>query len=318
MLGAISQKVLENVRYCRQSCEATPMNSEADPSMAIVIAQEILPLLPAPMRRAVELALPALTVQAARLGLEVLDAEQRGLRFSEAVQRIEFIKMQRVYFATSNLLQEPLPGALQKALRGLLNKVAAGDFDPSRKVLFAIATRRDDPEAALCRFLLWLSVRINLLIFTWSKPEVETLGVLAAMEGEAERMLRSLLDVSDLQDPDIRPLHVLIAGMLHQTRLAADQTLIEAVNQWGVEFEEVMQQAVLLERVRALDARSAATMPAAHGEEQLGSQQIVDRYPQHFDTVGAMEKQRSRVRHALARSKPKVRFIDLLRTVGKR
>lgn len=286
--------------------------------MAMVIAEDILPLLPAAVRGAVELALPVLTMRAARLGLEVLDAEQQGLKFSEAVQRIEFMKMQRVYRATSNLLQEPLPGALQKALRRLVQKVAEGDFDPSRRVLFAIATRRDDPEAALCRFLLWLAVRINLLIFTWATPEVETLGVLAAMEDEAESMLRNLLDVSDLRDPDVRPLHVLIAGMLHRTWLAADRTLVEAMNQWGSEFEEVMQQAVLLERVRALDARSAATMPTTHGAEQLGSQQIVDRYPQHFDTVGAMEKQRSRVRRALAQSSPKVRFIDLLRAVGKR
>jgi hypothetical protein len=194
---------------------------------------------------------------------------------------------------------------------------AAGDFDPSRKVIFAIATRADDPEAALCRFLLWVAVRINLLVFTWSKPEVETLGVLEAMEDDAEEMLRKLLDVSELQDPEYRPLHVLVGGMLHQTWLAADRTLVEAVNEWGVDLEEFMQQAMLLEHVRTLDARSAATCPPARSLEEIGSQQIVDRFPQHFETVAAMEQHRSRMRRMITESKPiKNRVIDLLRAIG--
>lgn len=264
----------------------------------------------------IELALPTLALQAARLGLEVLDAEQRGLKYSEAVQRVEFIKMQRVYYATLNVLQQPLPAPIQKVLRKLVRHAASGDFDPSRKVLFAVATRPLDAEAALCRFLLWVAVRVNLLVLTWSKPEVETLGVLQTMEDRAEAMMRELLDVSQMQEPDVRPLHVLVSGMLHETWRVADRTLIHAVNEWGSDFEEIMDQAELLGRVRKLDARSAATLPSVCAKEEIGSQQIVDRFPLHFENVSAMEKHRSRLRRSIPTKTSKKRFIDVLRDIG--
>jgi hypothetical protein len=144
----------------------------------------------------------------------------------------------------------------------------------------------------------------NLLVFTWSKPEIETLSVLAAMEDKAEEMLRRLLDVTDLREPDLRPLHVLVGRMLHETWLATGRTLVEAMADWGSELGEFMQRGELLERVRALDARSAATLPPLGSFEQVGSQQLVDRFPQHFETVAAMEQHRSRLKRSLASKEP--------------
>jgi hypothetical protein len=133
------------------------------------------------------------------------------------------------------------------------------------------------------------------------------------MENKAEDMLRELLDVSDLQDPDFRPLHVLIGGIFHETWEHADHTLIEAVTQWGTEFDELMTQAGILGKIRSLDARSAAIIPSVG--EAIGSQQVVDRYPQHFDTVGAMEQHRSRARKKLNEpERRKDRFIEFFRT----
>jgi hypothetical protein len=90
------------------------METEPTSSMLSVVAQDILPIFPSGIRQMIELALPSIALQAARLGLEVMDAEQRGLKYSEAVQRGEFIKMQRVYFAASNLLQQPLSSRFQR------------------------------------------------------------------------------------------------------------------------------------------------------------------------------------------------------------
>lgn len=190
----------------------------------------------------------------------------------------------------------PLPDPIQQALKRLLGHAAAGDFDPSRKLIFTIAIRKDDPEAALCRFLLWIAVRINLLIYTWDRPEIEALGVLEQMEDRAEEMLRQLLDVRDLAEPDFRPLNVLVAAAVHDTWQRADHTLLEALTQWGSEFGERMKSATFLERIRELDARSAATIPPLGRDEPIGSVQITERFPQHFRSVEAMEQQRTRLR----------------------
>src|SRR5882724_13155642 len=40
-----------------------------------------------------------------------------------------------------------------------LTQALTGEFETTRKLLFLIAQRKGDPEAALCRFLLWSLVR---------------------------------------------------------------------------------------------------------------------------------------------------------------
>ena len=86
------------------------------------------------------------------------------------------------------------------------------------------------------------------------------------------------------------------------------------MREFGTELGELMRNAEALEKVRALDARSAAMMWPGRSDGTIGSQQMVDRYPQHFrSSANAMEKHRSR----LIKSLPAVeaandRFIDVI------
>jgi hypothetical protein len=67
------------------------------PAAVTTLLGHIAAALPASLRPQVELAAPMLSVSAARLGLEVLDAERRAIRFSTAVERnAEYPLMGRV------------------------------------------------------------------------------------------------------------------------------------------------------------------------------------------------------------------------------
>lgn len=111
------------------------------------------------MRDEFDRALPAIGLLAYQLGVDVIVAEQQGFTFAQAVRRPEFIKMARVYFGAINLLQWELTSQLKQLLSGLLARAATGQFEPARAFMFAIATREADPQAALCRFLLWVAAR---------------------------------------------------------------------------------------------------------------------------------------------------------------
>lgn len=212
------------------------------------------------------------------------------------------------------MLQWRLPPPVREALQAILEATAKGAFDPTGKIIFAIATRKHDPEAAVCRFLLWVTVQINLLALTWDSPEVETLGALAEMEDKAERVLRELLDVEAMTEPDIRPLHVLVAEMAVHMSLSVKERFAAAMRDFGGELEELITNAKALEAVRRLDDHDAAMFSPGRFDGQVGSQQIVDRYPQHFTKANTMEQQRRRLFLDGKRpEEPTDRFIDFIR-----
>lgn len=137
-----------------------------EPLIGILIRQ-ILPFLPAHLHESLERETPAVALDTMRLGMEVLAAELREVRVSAAVERsAEFPLMGQVYWGAQNLLQWQLPPSMREAFQTLLNQAIDGEFESWRRLLFAIARRKGDPEAALCRFLIWAAVRINLLIAT--------------------------------------------------------------------------------------------------------------------------------------------------------
>lgn len=288
-------------------------HQDTRPAAVATVLGHIAALLPPSLRPAIEEAAPLLSVSAARLGLEVLDAERRAIRFTSAVERAsEFPLMGRVYFGALNLLQWQVPENVRQALQAILTQAIAGKFESTRKVLFLIAQRKDDPEAALCRFLLWSAVRLNLLILTWGEPQVEALGVLDSVEDRAEAVLRELLTIEDIREPDCRPLHTLLAAVLADVYASAENLLT------GVTTDADANQLDALQIIRQLDARDAALYHPGRFSGIAGCQQILDRFPQHhYASVNAMQQQRTRtrrqVRNELAGLKPQSdRFIDLI------
>ena len=294
---------------------AVGMDAHQDTEAAAVttLLGHIAAVLPPSLRPLIYEAAPLLSVSAARLGLEALDSERRAIRFSSAVERAsEFPLMGRVYFGALNLLQWQVPANVRQALQAVLTQAITGNFESTRKLLFLIAQRKDDPEAALCRFLLWSAVRLNLLILTWGEPQVEALGVLDRIEDRTEAALRELLTIEDIRDPDCRPLHTLVAALLVDVYASAKHLLT------GATTEADAEQLDALQIIRQLDARDAALFHPGRFSGIAGCQQILDRFPQHhYASVNAMQQQRTRtrkqVRNELAGLNSKSdRFIDLI------
>lgn len=284
--------------------------------LILTLVRQIQSFIPAYLHEQLEREAPAVSLAAIRLGWEVLDAEQRQVRFSEAVERAgEYPLMGRVYFGAVNLLQHQLTPPIRAALQGVLNHAIDGKFEPMRKLLFAIAQRRGDPEAALCRFLLWAGVQLNLFIMTWNQPQIEAAGVLGKMEDRAEEILKELLDTSDIHEPDFRPLHALVAAVLQEMLVTAASVpvLVDALGEFQTSLTETFQM------VRGLEARDAAIINPGRFTGVSGSQQILDRFPQHeFKSANAIDQRRGRIRRQVASPTPaEDRLVDLLLAAGR-
>lgn len=260
-------------------------------SLIATLIRQILPFVPAHLHEPLEREAPAIALEVTRLGMEVLAAELREVRFSAAVERAaEFPLMGQVYWGAQILLQWQVPPSMREAFQVVLNQAIDGKFESWRRLLFAIARRKGDPEAALCRFLFWAAVRINLLIATWNQPQVQACGVLDDLEDRTEEVLKALFDIPDMEEPDCRPLHMLIAIVLQESLVAMKPLLL------GGMTETEAGAAEALGVVRALDARDAVMFNPGRSSGAMGSQQILDRYPQHdFKSPNAMEQRRSRI-----------------------
>lgn len=280
------------------------------------VLQHITSFYPSEIREEVEAEIPQLSRRILRLALEVAEAEEREIPFAQAVILPEFQIMGRVHFGIADLLKWRVPREVVSSLHKIIAYAADGGFDPDRRLLFAIATRQGDPEASLCRYLLWEAVYLNLLVQTWHRPAVEVLGVLPQMEWEAEEVLRGLLCVTEMLDPDTRPLHILVAEMMIHTEIHARAMLREVAEDYGEEIRDVLLNSEAMGAVRMLDARDAAMFWPGRSDGPLGSQQIADRYPHHFLSSNALEQRRSRYLRnpdAAGGVAPRgERFIDLL------
>jgi len=313
-------KIISNsVRFCAARGTLCNMNTDLSTEHATVTSlfrQFVLPFYPASLHESIERELPTFGLLTYQLGVEVLVAEQQRIKFSAAVARPDFLKMGRVYFGASILLQWKLPPPIVAALKVLLDHAINGALNPARRLLFAIA-RRNDPEGALCRFLIWTAVRVNLLILTWDKPGVEIRGTLDEVDYEAEEVLRRMLDAGELHEHDARPLHELVAEMMVYVDLF-DHAIVSALSEVGPELmQELLTDVEALEMIRRLDAPAAAVFRPGRSDGPLGSQQIADRFPQYFASANVVEQRRSRVlKQSRTVESSGDRLIDLIRDSG--
>lgn len=239
---------------------------------------------------------PMLRLEASRLALEVLQAEHDGVQYADAVKRIDFPLMSRVHFGLEDLLQHRLPPSLRDTIRNLARAGKMGEFDGLRRAMFHGATH-DDPQGALLRFFLYEGARLDLLIATWDFPELEAVGALTRIDREAQRILLEQLAMPQMHKEDVRPLHVLVAELaLHAF---GDAENITHTLQGTDAINRVLRLADIVRTVRGLDAPYAAVARIDAFDDELGSQQIADRYPWHFSTANAVDKRRSRLRQAL-------------------
>lgn len=285
-------------------------------SVVATVIREMAAFYPEPLQREIEAAMPVLTLEAIQLATEVMLAEQTGLPFHQAVVHPRHPRMEQAYFGLLNLLQWRLPRPMQVAVRSMLRHGASGGLDPMRRQIFTIARRSDDPEAALCRYFLWVAVRLNLLVLTWDAPEIELTGALDEMDAKAETVFRELLETPDMEEPDVRPLNVLVAEMFLRMSALVKRKLRQAVEEYGAELAELGTSAEALALVRDLGAKEAVMYWPGRFAGAPGSTQIARRYPQHFTSANALDQGRRRLRAKNPTSKRKpedARFIDLVR-----
>jgi len=263
----------------------------------------------------VESALPSLGLEATRLALEVIQAEQDGIPYAEAVRRIDFPLMGRVHLGLEDMLQHRMPVALRRTMREIVAATKRGEFDDLRRAVFAAATQ-DDPQGALLRFIVHEGNNIDVLVATWDAPEFEVLGTLARLEYDGQAMLFERLAMPEMHADDIRPFHVLLAELVEHA--LGDASAVALALQGKREAVDLVLELVEATRtIRGLDAPYAAVARADTFEEEVGAQELVDRYPWHFKTVDAVYQRRSRLRDKIADGEPPLvldgsRLIDLL------
>ena len=276
--------------------------------------QKIIELYPPEIRAQIEPELPSLMLDAASLALEVMRAEQDKILFHEAAQQIRFPLLARVHFGIQDLLQSRIPKELREGFRVFARQADQTDLEPLRRSLFHEAARRGEPQAALLRFFIYEFLRADLLIATWDEPAFEVLGVLERIEDQAQKLLDELLDLKEMHEEEVRPLQLVAAEFfVHAFRDAETAQRVLTGSEESIDIIERMIEAT--RTIRTLDAPDAAVARAEVFEEEMGSQQLADRYPHHFATANAVDLRRSRLRKALSQGNVAVhkdRFIDLI------
>src|SRR5262249_47949735 len=161
----------------------------------------------------IEDALPSLGLEATRLALEVMQAEQDGVPFADAVRRIDFPLMSKLHFGIEHLLQHRIPPEVRQGIKELTAATKRADFDGLRRAIFAAASA-GDPQGALLRFLIHEGNNVDLLVTTWEAPEFEVLGALGRLEYEGQRVLYERLAMREMHDDDVRPFQVMLAELI--------------------------------------------------------------------------------------------------------
>lgn len=175
----------------------------------------LLEFFPAEVRGEIEGGLPRLAIDAQRLGLEVLVAEEDGLSFADAArQQGRYPLMARAHYGVLDLLQTELPKPLVEIIAVVFEQMRAapGLKDWTRRV-FEVAGG-PDAGGALLRFLIYEGVRLNFWLLTWDQPDIEAAGTFCEFDAQAERVLKEHLRCPPYGDQEVRPMSVLIAELM--------------------------------------------------------------------------------------------------------
>jgi len=275
--------------------------------------QALLPYYPATVRAEIASSIDTIGLEAIQLAAEVMRAERDGIPFHVAANRMDFPLLGRVHHGMADFLRHRVPRQVRETLQKMAAAAQQDAFEEVRLATFTCA-QGDGPEAALTRFFIYEGVRLNLLVLTWDDAAVEALGCLDTIDRTAQECVADFLRTVDPVREGVRPLHVLVTEMF--LRMMQDYSAMRA---WVRQSKEVFQAIESLidatAVTRKLDAKDAAVV---RGQlDELGSQEIADRYPWHFATAGAVDQRRSRLTRRLSggrRLKPsRDRLIDILR-----
>lgn len=280
------------------------------------VVDHLRALLPAAFQQALDAGLPDLELQGARLGLEALDAEERGLLFTEAAkQHGDFPLIARLHHGLIPFLEGALPTELVDGLRAMLRSAASGDFDDVRFALLAAAMpQHRNPHAALWRLLAFQGCRMNLWLFARRRPAIEFSGVLSRFDRGAERLFRRRLASTATFDETLgAPLDLVLADLV----AALDRFAASEASRIGPDvmamLEKYAEQSRLLSPPDKVLLRN--DMADLHDDEERGAADLCNVHPRLFSSADALYKRRERavVRGWTAVDKPTARsFADVV------
>lgn len=279
-------------------------------------------LYPSPIREQLRDSTPDLLIDAARLGLEVLQAERAGHSFAEAVRRPrDFPLMQRVHFGFLALLQFEIPAPWRNPIRELLRRAKKIEADELGQALFATAGYDNrTAEPALLRFLIYQLLRVGVWTGTFDDVRVEAAGCHRGLDEWAEQLLRKRLSMAEMYQDEVRPMEVLFAEAMMVVRDKTNERLSGARLQGAAVLEVIETVMAQAEAARRLPATRAEVLRNDYAEElggeKLGDVQMADWYPDLYPSKNAVQQHRSRLRKTVASGKVEVRrarLIDLLR-----
>ena len=270
----------------------------------------------------VEEAWEELTLDATRLSLEVWQCEKKEVSYVLGAGRPEdWPLMARVHFGVFDLLQTEVPGEHLSELQGLLETTRELDERGVGQDFLAACALEVTPDAALARFLIYQTIRLNLRLETWGEPELEAIGALAELDRRAETIMRERMSQAlEMASEGVRPLTLIVNEAVVELYALAADLETELLNREEIEYLEGLTAATAL--ARKLPSADAEILRNEYAERvgaegrKVESRILAQRHPRLFPSSGAVDTRRSRLcasieaQKAVSRSKPRV--VELL------
>lgn len=303
--------------------------------MSLPVASAVTHVLPMPTdgTTAPHIDLEELQAELEDVAAEALQARRAGLTLLEAVRDPRFPGLREFHQGIRDALFVEIPQEFEPWARAAAGTRGETGFDDNRlqRTLFSFAQAGGDDDlsalqAALAELLVFQAVRLRLLVTALGSDEFEVLGGEESdVDAIAWAEVRALIHRSELADPAVRPLTVILAAAnVALARDAAERA--ELLRGSGDDFrEELRMRARLRAALRELRLPEAVLLENALSALLGGDRrELVDLQadrPVALDgmTRQAMDQRVSRGRRSLARpraswpSRRRPALFDLLR-----
>lgn len=189
----------------------------------------IASIYPPDVADAVRAEIPHLRSRAFRLALELQDAEERGVTYSQAAcVPTEFPLIARLHHDVIAILSADLPTEALQAIGDAIGRAPEVNTDGIREAL-AEGARAETYEGALLRFLIYQTARVERWVRTWDQPAFEANGALGRLDEEADKRLAYWL-LMPTPLAGVRPLSVACADLLVRLEQVASGLRVDLEN----------------------------------------------------------------------------------------
>jgi hypothetical protein len=264
------------------------------------------------------------------LAEEVLEAEAAGLTLAVAVgDEAAYPALYRLHVGARDLLTMSLPAPVARWVREALESPESEVAEELQRGLASLAAAPDAPPAtrALARLLLFEAVRVSLLVAEHlSGSSIAAVGAGSAdideiAEQEVGAWIASLAELVG-DDPEVRPLEVLVSAALLRLNHRVDELKVELAQTSDSLVERLRLRAAFdlklrdMEASDAILARNAFAAAIDEDRREIEALQSEHAFALRDRRRDALDQQVSRLRRRMARGEwPRRRgaaFVDLV------